>query len=58
MRREGYHAPTLEDLIPKVEHVEIPDEEEDSIGSLAEAEKETGMKLSTFERREGTSFNE
>ena len=46
MEREGYKPPTLEDLKPKVPHVDIPDDDvADATQSLAESEKELGMKL-------------
>ena len=46
LRREGYKPPTLEDLKPHVAHVDIPDEDmDDATASLAEAEKETGVKM-------------
>jgi len=51
LRREGYHAPTLEDLKPKVVEVLLPDDDvEDSATSLVESEKELKMKLNVPER--------
>jgi len=43
MRREGYKPPTLEDLKPKVIHIDYPDDDvADTTESLAETEKEMG----------------